>query len=293
MKYHPPDELPKEFSFSKVRKQDMKFPRIIALVNQKGGVGKTTTAVNLAAALGQRGRKVLLIDLDPQGNATSGVGAEKTNRERNTYRLILGQSGLEDSLIPSGYHNLSLVPSHSDLTGAEVELISVIGREYRLRDTLSASAGGFEYILIDCPPSLNLLVINALAAAGELIIPIQAEYYALEGISQLLGAIRLVRERLNPSLAVTGVLLTMTDRRTKLSEQVAAEVRGYFREKVFRIEIPRNVKLGEAPSFGQPIIYYDRLSTGAEAYLELAAEIDLGVSNANDRNDNQNHRGEQ
>ena len=257
-----------------------------AIANQKGGVGKTTTAVNLAAALGERGRKVLLIDLDPQGNATSGVGAEKTNRERNSYRLILGQAGLENSLIDSGCQNLFLLPSHSDLTGAEVELISVIGREYRLRDALTSSGADFDYVLIDCPPSLNLLVINALAAAGELIIPIQAEYFALEGISQLLGAIRLVRERLNPSLAVSGVLLTMTDRRTKLSGQVAAEVRGYFGEDVFRTEIPRNVKLGEAPSFGRPIIYYDRLSTGAEAYLALAAEVDVGVSYAPERNNN-------
>ncbi len=248
--------------------------RIIALVNQKGGVGKTTTAVNLAAGLGELGRRVLLIDLDPQGNATSGVGVEKNHRERNSYRLILGQSSLEESIIATEFENLFLVPSHPDLTGAEVELISVIGREFRLRDTIPSPDSGFEYILIDCPPSLNLLVINALAAAGELIIPIQAEYYALEGISQLLGAIRLVRERLNPGLKITGVLLTMADRRTRLSGQVTAEVRNYFSDQVFGTEIPRNVKLGEAPSFGKPIIYYDRLSSGAEAYQSLAAEID-------------------
>ncbi len=252
----------------------MKETRIIALVNQKGGVGKTTTAVNLAAGLGDRGRRVLLVDLDPQGNATSGVGVEKTNRERNSYRLLLGEITLEEAIVPTGFSNLSLVPSHPDLTGAEVELISVIGREYRLRDTIPAPDPGYEYILIDCPPSLNLLVINALAAAGELIIPIQAEYYALEGISQLLGAIRLVRERLNPGLKITGVLLTMADRRTRLSGQVVAEVRSYFADQVFAVEIPRNVKLGEAPSFGQPIIYYDRVSSGSEAYLTLAAEVD-------------------
>ncbi len=253
----------------------MKETRIIALVNQKGGVGKTTTAVNLAACLGDLGSRVLLIDLDPQGNATSGVGVEKTDREKNSYRLILGETTLEQSITSTGFSNLFLVPSHPDLTGAEVELISVIGREYRLRDIIPSPDCGFEYILIDCPPSLNLLVINALAAAGELIIPIQAEYYALEGISQLLGAIRLVRERLNPQLKVTGVLLTMADRRTRLSGQVSAEVRRYFRDEVFATEIPRNVKLGEAPSFGKPIIYYDRMSSGAEAYLALAAEINL------------------
>lgn len=253
----------------------MRETRIIALVNQKGGVGKTTTAVNLAAALGDRGHRVLLIDLDPQGNATSGVGVEKTDRSRNSYRLILGETPLKEAIVSTGFPNLSLVPSHPDLTGAEVELISVIGREYRLRDIIPTPDAGFEYILIDCPPSLNLLVINALAAARELIIPIQAEYYALEGISQLLGAIRLVRERLNRGLKVTGVLLTMADRRTRLSAQVAAEVRRYFQNQVFAVEIPRNVKLGEAPSFGQPIIYYDRLSTGAAAYLALAEEIDL------------------
>ncbi len=253
----------------------MKRPRIIALVNQKGGVGKTTTAVNLAASLGEKGRRVLLIDLDPQGNATSGVGAGKKDRERNSYRMILGQSSLEQCTVYTGHQNLYLVPSHPDLTGAEVELISVIGREFRLRDAILALPPDFEYILIDCPPSLNLLVINALAAARELIIPIQAEYYALEGISQLLGAIRLVRERLNPKLAVTGVLLTMSDRRTRLSGQVIDEVRTYFGDQVFKTGIPRNVKLSEAPSFGQPVIYYDRLSAGAEAYLALAAEIDL------------------
>lgn len=252
----------------------MNEARIIALVNQKGGVGKTTTAVNLAACLGERGRRVLLIDLDPQGNATSGVGGEKTDRERNSYRLILGQTILKEAIIHTGFANLDLVPSHPDLTGAEVELISVIGREFRLRDAISSRDAGYHYIVIDCPPSLNLLVINALAAAGELIIPIQAEYYALEGISQLLGAIRLVRQRLNPALAITGVLLTMADRRIKLSGQVAAEVRGYFHDGVFKTEIPRNVKLGEAPSFGKPIIYYDRFSAGAGAYLDLAAELD-------------------
>ncbi len=261
----------------------MKETRIIALVNQKGGVGKTTTAVNLAACLGDLGSRVLLIDLDPQGNATSGVGVEKTDREKNSYRLLLGETSLEQSIISTGFPNLFLVPSHPDLTGAEVELISVIGREYRLRDTIPSPDSDFEYILIDCPPSLNLLVINALAAAGELIIPIQAEYYALEGISQLLGAIRLVRERLNPGLKVTGVLLTMADRRTRLSGQVSAEVRRYFLDEVFTAEIPRNVKLGEAPSFGKPIIYYDRQSTGAEAYLALAAEIDVPTEIENEK----------
>ena len=247
--------------------------RIIAFVNQKGGVGKTTTCVNLAACLGEKGYRVLLIDLDPQGNATSGVGCDKTIADRNSYRLLIGHSTIQESVVQTPFKNLSIIPSHYDLTGAEVELINIIGREYRLRDALTEISDDFSYILIDCPPSLNLLVINALSAAKEIIIPIQAEYYALEGISQLLGAIQLVRERLNPILEITGVLLTMCDKRIRLSGQVIEEVRKYFHEKVFHTEIPRNVKLSEAPGFGKPILYYDRESSGATSYIKLAEEI--------------------
>ena len=251
----------------------MAISKIITIVNQKGGVGKTTTSVSLAAALGLAGYPVLLIDLDPQGNATSGVGVAKDDRGRSIYPLILGQVGIEDCIRETEFKNISLVPSHPDLTGAEVELISFLGREYRLRDALNPIRDRYPFILIDCPPSLNILVINALACADELIVPIQAEYYALEGISQLMGAIRLVRERLNPDLRIRGVLLTMSDNRIRLSQQVIDEVRGFFKGDVFETIIPRNVRLGEAPSFGKPIQYYDKRSSGAMAYNALAQEM--------------------
>ena len=247
--------------------------KIITVVNQKGGVGKTTTSVSLAAALGLAGYPILLIDLDPQGNATSGVGVAKDDRDRSVYPLILGQTGIEECIRATEFTNLSLVPSHPDLTGAEVELISFLGREYRLKEAINPIRDKYSFILIDCPPSLNILVINGLACADELIVPIQAEYYALEGISQLMGAIRLVRERLNPDLRISGVLLTMSDSRTRLSQQVIDEVRGFFKGDVFETVIPRNVRLGEAPSFGKPIQYYDDRSSGAMAYSALAEEI--------------------
>ena len=251
----------------------MPISKTIAIVNQKGGVGKTTTSVSLAAALGLAGYPVLLVDLDPQGNATSGVGVTKDDRDRSIYPLILGQAEVEDCIRVTEFQNLSLIPSHPDLTGAEVELISFLGREYRLRDALSPIKDKYPFIIIDCPPSLNILVINALACADELIVPIQAEYYALEGISQLMGAIKLVRERLNSNLRIRGVLLTMCDNRTRLSQQVIDEVRGFFQGDVFDTVIPRNVRLGEAPSFGRPIQYYDDRSSGAVAYRALAEEI--------------------
>ena len=251
----------------------MPISKTIAIVNQKGGVGKTTTSVSLAAALGLAGYPVLLVDLDPQGNATSGVGVTKDDRDRSIYPLILGQAEVEDCIRVTEFQNLSLIPSHPDLTGAEVELISFLGREYRLRDALSPIKDKYPFVIIDCPPSLNILVINALACADELIVPIQAEYYALEGISQLMGAIKLVRERLNSNLRIRGVLLTMCDNRTRLSQQVIDEVRGFFQGDVFDTVIPRNVRLGEAPSFGRPIQYYDDRSSGAVAYRALAEEI--------------------
>ena len=247
--------------------------RIIAIVNQKGGVGKTTTAISLGSVLGEMDRKTLIIDLDPQANATSGLGQSKAEREANIYRVLLDEIKVGDCLSATEFENLFCIPSHPDLTGAEVELVTMIGREYRLRDAIQPIIADFDYLLIDCPPSLNILVINALAAAGELIIPIQAEYYALEGISQLLGAIRLVRERLNPALSVVGILITMCDYRTNLANRVMEEVRRYFTDRVYRTVIPRNVRLGEAPSFGKPINYYDRNSAGAIAYHQLAREI--------------------
>ncbi len=243
------------------------------MVNQKGGVGKTTTSVSLAAALGMEGKKVLLIDLDPQANATSGLGYDKKAAGGNIYRVLIGETGLEETIIRTPYRNLSLAPSHPDLTGAEVELISSWGREYKLRDALQPIKEKYPYIIIDCPPSLNILTINALAAATGLILPVQCEYYALEGISQLTGAIRLVKERLNPDLEVWGVLLTMCDSRTKLSLQVADEVKRYFKDKVYRTIIPRNVRLSEAPGFGKPIGYYDKDSSGAESYLSFTREV--------------------
>ncbi len=247
--------------------------RVIAIVNQKGGVGKTTTAVSLGSSLGKEGRKVLLVDLDPQANASSGVGLSRADPKLNVYRMLMGEVSCRDCLIETEYRNMSIIPSHPDLTGAEVELISLIGREYRLRDALEPIEDDYSYILIDCPPSLNILVINALAAAQELILPIQAEYYALEGISQLLGAVRLVKARLNPDLRIGGIVVTMCDYRTNLSSRVVEEVRGYFKDRVYQTVIPRNVRLGEAPSFGQPINYYDQTSAGALAYDALAGEI--------------------
>ena len=247
--------------------------KIIAVVNQKGGVGKTTTSINLAAALGNCGFRVLLVDLDPQANATSGLGFDKNKVYPNIYRVLLGEEGVESSIIRTLYLNLDLLPSHPDLTGAEVELVSVLGREFRLKEALNELRVSYHYIIIDCPPSLNILTINALACSNYLLLPIQCEYYALEGISQLLGVIDLVRERLNPHLSIGGILLTMNDVRTNLSQQVTEEVKRYFGYKVYKTIIPRNIKLGESPSFGRPIMYYDITSTGAAGYISLANEI--------------------
>jgi len=247
--------------------------KIVALVNQKGGVGKTTTSINLAAAFGNSGYRVLLIDLDPQANATSGLGYKKSEIFPSIYQVLLGHHELKSSIIETPFINLDLVPSHPDLTGAEVELINVLGREFRLRDMLAELDKVYPYIIIDCPPSLNILTINALACSNYLIIPLQCEYFALEGITQLLGVIKLVNERLNPRLRIGGILLTMSDSRTNLSQQVIDEVKRYFKDKVYKIVVPRNVKLGEAPSFGLPAIYYDSKCTGAISYIKLAQEI--------------------
>ncbi|GAB4173888.1 MAG: AAA family ATPase [Calditrichia bacterium] len=247
--------------------------QIIAITNQKGGVGKTTTAVNLASSLAVMGKKVLLIDVDPQANATSGVGINANELKKSVYDVFIGDLGIEDVMLDTKIKNLKIAPAHINLVGAEVELINELGREYVLKRKLETFNNNFDYIFFDCPPSLGLLTINALTATNEALIPIQCEYYALEGLSQLLNTIRLVQKHLNPSLAIRGVLLTMFDGRVNLSNQVANEVREFFKEKVFKTVITRNVRLSEAPSFGLPIVLYDAVSTGAQNYMKLAEEL--------------------
>lgn len=246
---------------------------VFAIVNQKGGVGKSTTSVNLAACLGDLGRRVLLIDLDPQGNATSGFGLNKNERELCVYNALLENVPLSEIIEPVGVDNVFVVPATIQLAGAEIELVSAMSRETRLKAVLEPVESEFDYVLIDCPPSLGLLTINALTAADALIIPIQCEYYALEGLSKLLDSVRLVRTHLNPHLDIFGVVMTMYDSRTKLAQQVVDEVRDFFEAKVFSTLIPRTVRLSEAPSFGQPVTLYDPTGKGAEAYRNLAKEV--------------------
>ena len=247
--------------------------KIIAVYNQKGGVGKTTTAINLAAALGEAGKRVLLVDADPQANSTSGLGLDKRQMKGTLYDVMVGDLNAEAAVYTLPFTNLSLLPTNADLAGLEVELVSANRRENRLKATLAPLRDAYEYILIDCPPSLGLLSLNALCAADTVLIPIQCEYYALEGLSQLMATMRQVKRLYNPMLDVEGVLLTMYDGRLNLTQQVAAEVKKFFPKKVFATAIPRSVRLSEAPSFGQPITVYDRGNRGAEAYRELAEEI--------------------
>jgi len=247
--------------------------KIIAIANQKGGVGKTTTAVNLSSCLAYKGKKVLIIDIDPQGNTTSGLGVDKQSIKKSTYDVLINDCKIEDAMVDTMIENLKLCPSNIQLAGAEVELVPAISRETRLKEALSGVKNRFDYIIIDCPPSLGLLTINSLTAANTILVPIQCEYYALEGLSQLMNTVKLVQKHLNPGLDVEGVVLTMFDARTNLSIQVVEEVKKYFRDKVYRTVIPRNVRLSEAPSFGLPIILYDQKSKGAECYLELAEEV--------------------
>lgn len=247
--------------------------RVLAIVNQKGGVGKTTTAVNLAASLAVAEMRTLLVDVDPQGNATSGFGIDKETLTGNVYDVLVGGAPIEDVIVSTGIETLDLVPATVDLFGAEIELVSEVAREHRLRQALEPVRSRYDYVLVDCPPSLGLLTVNALAAVDAVVIPIQCEYYALEGLSQLLGTIRIVQKNLNPGLEIEGVLLTMYDSRLNLARQVEEEAVEYFGEKVYDTVIPRNVRLSEAPSFGKPALLYDVESTGAIRYLQLAEEL--------------------
>ena len=246
---------------------------IYAIINQKGGVGKTTTSVNLAACLAAAGRRVLLVDIDPQGNSTSGLGVDRGGLDADIYDLLMGEKSPEETILQTRIPGLWLLPATLDLAGAEIELVSAMSREYRLKGILEKIADTYDFILIDSPPSLGLLTVNALTASEGVLIPIQCEYYALEGISQLLHTINLVRQHLNPTLSIAGVLLTMYDPRTNLSQQVVQEVQSHFGPKVFKTIIPRNIRLSEAPSHGLPITQYDPKSKGAEAYQALAQEV--------------------
>ena len=254
--------------------------RVIAIANQKGGVGKTTTTVNLSACLAVKGKQILTIDIDPQGNTTSGLGIDKSSVKESIYDVIINDVSLRDTILPTKIKTLGLSPSTIHLAGAEVELVSVISREMRLKTAIATVKDDYDFILIDCPPSLGLLTVNALTAADTILVPIQCEYYALEGLSQLMNTVRIVQKHLNPCLKVEGVVLTMFDGRTNLSIQVVEEVKKYFGNQVYRTIIPRNVRLSEAPSFGLPIILYDEKSRGAESYMDLADEV---IMTAEDR----------
>jgi chromosome partitioning protein len=255
--------------------------RVIGICNQKGGTGKTTTAINLSSLLGLGGKKTLLIDMDPQGNTTSGVGFNSQDKN-SIYSVIVGKANLSESIYPTQWPNLHIIPSDISLTGGEVELVNIEDRELCLREKIDQIKEDFAYIVIDAPPSLGLLTVNCLVASDSLIIPIQCEYYALEGVSKLVNTIELIRDRLNPSLDIEGVLLTMADFRTRLTLQVIEEVRNFFQKKTFNIIVPRNIRLAEAPSFGKPIYFYDPACVGNKAYLNLAEEI-LGESIEPDR----------
>ncbi|MCR5267683.1 MAG: AAA family ATPase [Lachnospiraceae bacterium] len=247
--------------------------RIIAIANQKGGVGKTTTAINLSAALAEKGKKILVIDSDPQGNATSGFGVEKNELENTIYELLLGECSVQDVILKDVMPNLSIIPANVNLAGAEIEMIGVDKKEYKLKREVDWVRPEYDFIIIDCPPSLSMLTVNAMTTADSVIVPIQCEYYALEGLSQLIHTINLVKERLNENLTMDGVVFTMYDSRTNLSAQVVENVKANLKQKVYDTLIPRNVRLAEAPSYGQPICMYDPKSVGAEKYGELAQEI--------------------
>jgi chromosome partitioning protein len=271
-----PDTMPTEGCERAAR--PLALPEVIAIANQKGGVGKTTTAVNLGAALAEAGYRLLVVDLDPQGNATTGLGLNPRDVSRSIYDVILNDLPLEDCVEPTSLKNLFVAPATIDLAGAEIELVAQMSRELRLRRAIDSVRDQYDLVLIDCPPSLGLLTVNGLAAADDVIVPIQCEYYALEGLGQLLRNVALVHANLNPSLEVRGIVLTMYDARTKLADQVEAEVREYFGPRVYQTVVPRTVRLSEAPSFGQPIIVFDSASRGARAYRELAKEVSHGAT---------------
>lgn len=247
--------------------------RVLAVGNQKGGVGKTTTVVNLAASLGEMGSRVLVVDADAQSNATTGLGVDKRSLRSSLYEVLLDQAVASETIVPSGFRGVDLLPANMDLAGAEIELVGASGRERRMREVLRRLKLGYDLVLIDCPPSLGLLTLNAFVAADALLVPIQCEFFALEGLSQLLGTIRRIQAALNPTLEIAGALLTMYDARTNLSAQIAEEARKFFKDRLYRTAIPRSVRLSEAPSHGQPITVYDPRSKGAEAYAELAKEV--------------------
>lgn len=247
--------------------------RVIAVANQKGGVGKSTTAINLSACLAEKGKKVLAIDIDPQGNTTSGLGVDKNNVENTLYELLLGEAEAKDTIVKDVVENVDLIPSNVNLSGAEIELIGVDEKEYIMKKIIDKVRRKYDYIIMDCPPSLNMLTINALTAANSVLVPIQCEYYALEGLSQLIHTIELVKERLNKKLVMEGVVFTMYDARTNLSLQVVENVKDNLQQNIYKTIIPRNVRLAEAPSYGQPITLYDTKSAGAEAYRFLAEEV--------------------
>ena len=247
--------------------------KIIAIANQKGGVGKTTTAINLTSCLAEVGKKILLVDIDPQGNATSGVGVDKDQLENTSYELFIGNCTLEDCIVESQVSNLWVLPSNVNLSGAEIDLIGVDNREYILKNEIDSVRDDYDFIIIDCPPSLNILTVNAMTTADSVLVPIQCEYYALEGLSQLIHTINLVQERLNPELDIEGVVFTMYDARTNLSLEVVENVKANLRQTVYKTIIPRNIRLAEAPSYGLPINLYDSKSIGAESYRLLAQEV--------------------
>ena len=259
----------------RIQKWGKKMAKTICIANQKGGVGKTTTSVNLGAALAQKGHKrVLILDMDPQGNASSGFGVGRYEYpENNIYHVLIGEKTLEEATVATSIGNLFIAPANPDLVGAEIELVDMSRREYRLYGAIKSVSHSFDYILIDCPPSLGLLTVNALTASDTFLVPLQCEYYALEGLSQLLNTAGLIKKNFNSNLKIEGIVLTMFDKRNNLSHQVVEEIRSHFGNKVFKAVIPRNVRLSEAPSHGQPIIKYDPKSVGAKRYLELAAEL--------------------